>query len=250
MKTQNNYIPSTLPTHQISCTRLTDQTIVCKSPDKMKEIYTALGEERELALLFLDIRNFTAAMEIRSSYEVIYMIRKLFVLFNRSITAAGGRIIETNGDSIYAVFGLDTNLRKAAQSSVDAAYALLRDVDVFNASYAQPYFNLSYEVGIGIHHGKVVVGQYDLANKEQMTVMGLPVNIASRLQGETKGLNNNLIISESTYDLLTDPKDAEIRAVQLKGISAAMNVMLMGNSFHPKNHIDDMDLNYYLGISG
>ncbi|RAJ37143.1 adenylate/guanylate cyclase domain-containing protein [Pedobacter cryoconitis] len=250
MKTQNSYIPSTLPTHQISCTRLTDQTIVCKSPDKMKEIYTALGEERELALLFLDIRNFTAAMEIRSSYEVIYMIRKLFVLFNRSITEAGGRIVETNGDSIYAVFGLDTNLKMAVQAAVDTAYALLRDVEVFNASYAQPYFNLSYEIGIGVHHGKVVVGQYDLTSKEQLTVMGLPVNIASRLQGETKGLHNNLIVSKLTYDLLTDPKDAELKSVQLKGISAAMNVMLMGNTFHPENYMDDMDLNYYLGISG
>lgn len=250
MKTQNNYIPSTLLAHQISCTRLDDQTIVCKSPDQMKEIYTAPGEEHELALLFLDIRNFTAAMEIRSSYEVIYMIRKLFVLFNRSITGAGGRIIETNGNRIYAVFGLDTTIRKAVQSSVNAAYALLRDVDVFNASYAQPYFNLSYEVGIGVHHGQVVVGQYDLVNKEQMTVMGLPVNIASRLQEETLGLNNNMIISESTYGLLTDPEDAEIRAVQLRGVTTAMNVMLMGNTFHAENHIDDMDLNYYLGISG
>ncbi|KIO75016.1 hypothetical protein TH53_23145 [Pedobacter lusitanus] len=216
----------------------------------MQEIYNTLGEERELALLFLDIRNFTSAMEIKSSYEVIYMIRKLFVLFNHSITSAGGRIIETSGDSIYAVFGLDTTLKTAVQSAVDAAYSLLHDVEVFNSSYVQPHFNLNYEIGIGIHQGKVVVGQYNLANKEQMTVMGLPVNIASRLQGETKELNNNLVISESAYHLLTDPKKAEMRSVNLRGITSTMNVMLMGDPFHRKNLISDMDLDYYLGISG
>jgi adenylate cyclase len=216
----------------------------------MQEIYASMGEERELALLFLDIRNFTAAMEMRSAYEVIYMIRKLFVLFNHSITEAGGRIIETSGDSIYAAFGLETSLQKAVQSAVEAAYALLNDVEIFNSAYAQPYFNLSYEIGIGIHQGEVVVGQYDLVNKEQMSVMGLPVNIASRLQEETKELNNNLIVSASAYDLLTDPKEAAIKQVNLKGIKDPVNVMLMGNPFHPKNQMNDMDLNYYLGVSG
>ncbi|MGY0041356.1 adenylate/guanylate cyclase domain-containing protein [Pedobacter sp. NJ-S-72] len=250
MKTQNNYLQSAQPIDQISNKPFTNLTIACKSLAKMQEIYASIGEERKLALLFLDIRNFTAAMELRSSYEVIYMIRKLFVLFNHSITEAGGRIIETNGDSIYAVFGLETGLHEAVQSSLDAAYALLHDVEIFNSTYAQPYFNLSYEIGIGVHQGNVVVGQYDLANKEQMTVMGLPVNIASRLQGETKELNNNLIVSESAYYLLTDPKEAAIKSVNLKGITAPMNVMLMGNPFHVQNQINDIDLNYYLGISG
>ncbi|QNK61488.1 adenylate/guanylate cyclase domain-containing protein [Pedobacter sp. PAMC26386] len=250
MKTQNNYTPPVFPITQSFCTRLPDQTIVCKSPAKIQEIYTSLGEERELALLFLDIQNFTSAMEIKSSYEVIYMIRKLFVLFNHSIAENGGRIIESNGDSIYAVFGLDTTLQKAVQSSVDAAYALLHDVDIFNSAYAQPYFNLSYEIGIGVHNGKVVIGQYDLTNKEQMTVMGLPVNIASRLQSETKELNNSLVVSESAYHLLISPKPAEIRTVNLKGITNTMDVRLMGNHFHPKNLVNEMDLNYYLGVSG
>ena len=190
MKPQNNYLQSAQHIDQTTDKCFANQTIACKSPAKMQEIYASIGEERELALLFLDIRNFTAAMELRSSYEVIYMVRKLFGLFNHSITEAGGRIIETNGDSIYAVFGLETGLQEAVQSAVDAAYALLHDVEIFNSTYAQPYFNLSYEIGIGIHQGEVVVGQYDFANKEQMTVMGLPVNIASRLQRETKELSN------------------------------------------------------------
>jgi len=250
MKTQNNLLQPPHSFSQFSCKNPVNHITNHQSAAKMQEIYASLGEERELALLFLDIRNFTSAMELRSSYEVIYMIRKLFVLFNHSITEAGGQIIETSGDSIYAVFGLDSTLKKAAQSAVDAAYALLHDVEIFNSAYAQPYFNLSYEIGIGVHQGKVVVGQYDLVSKEQMTVMGLPVNIASRLQGETKELNNSLIVSESVYYLLTEPKEAEVRSVTLKGISTPMNVMLLGNHFHTKTVINDMDLNYYLGISG
>ncbi len=250
MKLQNNYTKPASLIHQISYTYLTDQAITCKSPEKMQEIYATIGEEHELALLFLDIRNSTAAMEIRSSYEVLYMIRKLFVLFNHSIKAAGGRIIETNGDSIYAVFGLETSIENAVQSAVDAAYAVLQDVETFNSSYAYPYFNLNYEVGIGLHKGNVVVGRYNPANKDQLSVMGLPVNITARLREETKELNNNLLISEIAWQLLLQPKNAESRSVSLKGVSDRMKVRLLGQPFHTKNTAIDMDLDYYLGISG
>ncbi|PIG97313.1 hypothetical protein CS542_07255 [Pedobacter sp. IW39] len=76
-------------------------------------------------------------------------------------------------------------------------------------------------------------GQYDLANKEQMT-LGLLVNIASCLQGETKGLNN-LIISESTYDLLRILKMRKSELCSLRSICCDERDV-NGNTFHPKPH--------------
>ena len=108
---------TTMP-HAISCTRLPDDTIVCNplvdETDMQKSLTkttitdfvqkcTVLGDEKELALLFLDIRNFTSFMEQRAPYDVIYVIRKLFVLFNDSIREAGGRIIETMGAITFTV---------------------------------------------------------------------------------------------------------------------------------------------------
>ncbi len=173
VKTKDNR--STMNTYTqtgVSCTRLPDNSIICASPASLEShltrlahfepAYTSLGDEQELALLFLDIRNFTDFMEARSSYDVIYVIRKLFALFNESIKASGGRIIETMGDSIYAVFGLNSNLKEAMQAAVNASSSIFEDLEVFNTGYAQPYFNSSFEIGIGLHQGKVVVGEYNM----------------------------------------------------------------------------------------
>jgi adenylate cyclase len=255
---------TTMP-HAISCTRLPDDTIVCGSPVDEPALQmnltkatvtdfvqkcTVLGDEKELALLFLDIRNFTSFMEQRAPYDVIYVIRKLFVLFNDSIRDAGGRIIETMGDSIYAVFGLESDLQKAVQSSMDAAMAIFHDLEVFNATYAKPYFDLNFEIGIGLHQGKVLVGEYDMDYNNHLTVMGLPVNIAARLQAETKELNNDLLISEDAYRLLKNTNiNTPGKKVRLKGISEPVEVRLMGNAYQRKPGTDDM-MDYYLSMAG
>lgn len=249
----------------LSCTRQADQTVVCTTPanetDTVSTIAnatlndyvqrsTVLGDEKQLALMFLDIRNFTAFMEMRAPYDVIYVIRKLFALFNDSIRDAGGKIVETMGDSIYAVFGLNTDIKRAVQSAMDASMAIFHDLEVFNTTYAQPYFNLNFEIGVGLHQGKVLVGQYDMDYSNHMTVMGLPVNIAARLQAETKKLNNDLLISEEVYQMLNgNETDAASQKVKLKGISEPVQVRLMGNAYQNKPKADDM-MDYYLSMAG
>ncbi len=237
------------------CIKMADNSILCRdSLNNRSVLHTSLGEEKELALLFLDIRNFTAFMEARSVYDVIYVIRQLFVLFSESIKDTGGRVIETAGDSIYAVFGLDSDIKAAVQASVNASSAIFHDLEIFNTTYAQPYFNLNFEIGVGLHKGHVIVGEYDMEYNEHMTVMGLPVNIASRLQSETKELNNNLLISEEAYSLLDKPTDEhEQKTVQMKGVSGPVAVRLMGMPYNHKiinQPILPDDLDYYIALAG
>ncbi len=76
--------------------------------------------------------------------------------------------------------------------------------------------------------------------------LGWPVNIASRLQAKTKELNNDMIISEDAYRLITDDKAlARYQTVQLQGISTGQQVRLAGKPY--ENH---QDLDYLLAISG
>lgn len=238
------------------CIRMPDNSIRCKDTltNETVSAVSLLGEEKELALLFLDIRNFTAFMESRSAYDVIYVIRQLFVLFSDSIKDAGGRIIDTAGDSIYAVFGLETNIKDGVKAAANASLAMFHDLEVFNATYAQPYFNLNFEVGMGLHKGNVVVGQYDMECNEHMTVMGLPVNIASRLQSETKELNNNFLMSEEAYRLLDNPEyNHEQQSVHLKGITGPVNVRLLGTPYGQKvinKPILPDDFDYYIAMAG
>ncbi len=237
------------------CTKMADNNILCRDGLNNRSVpHTSLGIEKELALLFLDIRNFTAFMESRSAYDVIYVIRQLFVLFSESIKEAGGRIVETAGDSIYAVFGLEHNIKAAVQAAVDASSAIFHDLEIFNATYAHPYFNLNFEIGVGLHKGNVIVREYDMEYNEHMTVMGLPVNIASRLQSETKELNNNMLISEEAYSLLSKPSDEhEQKTVHLKGVSEPVEVRLMGVPYGQKvvnkPTLPD-DFEYYIAMAG
>lgn len=242
-------------TNDASCAKMPDNSIICKDDTSGWSMpYNLLGEEKELALLFLDIRNFTVFMESHPAYDVIYVIRKLFVLFSQTIKKAGGRVIETAGDSIYAVFGLDSDVKEAVQESVIASSAIFHDLEIFNATYAQPYFNLSFEIGVGLHKGNVVVGQYDLELNERMTVMGLPVNIASRLQSETKELNNNLLISEEAYSLLDmHACNPEQRTVHLKGISNPIDVRLLGKPYGlvvANKPVLPENFEYYIAMAG
>ncbi|WP_295773506.1 adenylate/guanylate cyclase domain-containing protein [uncultured Mucilaginibacter sp.] len=209
-----------------------------------------VGEEKQLALMFLDIRNFTPFMEQQSPYDVVFVIRKLFALFNDSIQEAGGRIVETQGDSIYAVFGLNTGIKNAAQGALDAARSIFHDLQVFNAGYAQPYFNMPFEVGIGLHQGSILVGRDDIDYSNHTTVMGLPVNIASRLQSKTKDLNNDLLVSEDMFALLNLPGDSyESRYVKLKGITEPVQVRLMGQQYNYRPDNDDM-MDYFMAMAG
>lgn len=198
---------------------------------------TTYSKEKELALLFLDIRNFTNIMEANPAPTVLHIIRVLFLLFSRSIKENGGRIIETGGDSLYAVFGMDGHLEDAVRSSVAASHSILYDLDNFNGTYTIPHFDLNLEVGIGLHKGNVVVSYSDLDDIGHLTVMGLPVNIASRLQAATKELNNNLLISDEAYSLLNGKSDTDAVAIQLKGISRPVAVRMLGNVYTESRYI-------------
>src|SRR5207302_7066278 len=110
------------------------------------------------------------------------------------------------------------HISQAAEAAANAAFAILNELDDFNENYFKPYFNLHFNVGIGLHTGKVIVGNIGLGIHNNLTVMGLPVNIASRLQNATKQLNNSFIISDEAYKHLTNaPKNAQRQSVTLKG---------------------------------
>jgi adenylate cyclase len=199
---------------------------------KRDETFLEVGEEKELALFFLDIRNFTPFMQKNLPFDVIHMIRRLFQIFKTNIETGHGKIIETAGDGFYAVFGTDCSLNNAINNAISAGRQLLRDLKDFNKAYAEVYFNHSFEVGIGLHAGTVIVGNIGLGISNNLTAMGLPVNIASRLQEATKELNNSFIVSDYAYSFLQsatqNPRSANI---SLRGLSSICKVFLLGNSY-------------------
>jgi adenylate cyclase len=191
-----------------------------------------LGMEKELALFFLDIREFTPFMEANLPFDVIHIMRRLFTLFRKTISENGGRIIDTAGDGLYAVFGLDAEwVPEGVEGAVNAGTCILNRLDEFNRRYLERYFNHCFEVGIGIHAGRVIVGNIGIGVNNNQTVMGLPVVIASRLQAATRKLNNSLIVSDEAYQMLSNPPVNGTAEIQLKGVRRDFSVHLMGRPF-------------------
>jgi adenylate cyclase len=203
-------------------------------------------KEQELAILFLDIRDFTGLMQSQPEQAVIEVVRRLFTAFNQIIKNFEGKVVEIAGDSLYAVFGLQTGLRESVNNAYRAAKGMFQTVKLFNEAYAEPYYGGPLEIGIGLHAGKVFVGEFGLDQAPQLSVMGLPVNIASRLQAKTKELNNDFLLSEDAYQLLSD-EEAIVRyqTVQLQGIKHEQQVRLVGK---PYSMYDDVD--FFLAIAG
>ena len=191
-----------------------------------------IGEEKELALFFLDIREFTPFMEKSMPFDVIHIISRLYLLFEKVIKKCKGSIIETTGDGLYAAFGFDTTVEDATSNAYHAATNIFKELRNFNKEYLEPYFSHSVNVGIGIHAGKVIMGSIEVNKRDQIKIMGLAVNIASRLQAATRELNNNFIVSAYCYSLIECKPAGEKVRISLKGITDGQEVYLLGGPFY------------------
>jgi adenylate cyclase len=191
--------------------------------------------EQDMALFFLDIRNFTALAEVHSPSNVIHIIRKLFSVFQNIIRIHHGRIIETSGDGFYAAFGFDTEIKQAVHAAVKSGMSILENLENLNKRSFEKNLHRKIEVGIGLHVGKVATGNIQLGAKDHMIVMGYPVNIASRIQTATKELNNNFIVSSTAHQLLDNPAGNTLTAnVNLKGVPNPYELHLIGKPYKIK----------------
>jgi adenylate cyclase len=190
-----------------------------------------IGEEKDLALFFLDIRNFTLFVEASLAFDVIHVIRRLFTMFRNCIEERRGRIIETSGDGFYAVFGIDSTIEMAVNDAYSAGLLILNELDKFNINYLRKYFKHEFRVGVGLHMGKVIIGNIGIGVNNNLTVMGMPVNIASRIQTATKEMNNDFLISHSIYKILKQPPQADEMRIALKGVKHLIKVFRCGMAY-------------------
>lgn len=184
--------------------------------------------EQSMALMFLDIRNFTPLAGQFRPADVLHLVGKLLSTFQRLVRNNHGRIIETTGDGFYAAFGFDGDLSSAVDDAVRAGNAIMRQLGILNESHP----GRKIEVGIGIHVGRVATGKINLNGYDHLLIMGHAVNIAARLQGATKQLNNNFLISAAAFDLLTQrPSESESANVNLKGVADSLEVRMIGEKY-------------------
>jgi adenylate cyclase len=163
------------------------------------------GERRELTLLFSDVRGFTTLAEgYRDDPSGLTALMNTFLtVLSKAILKEGGTIDKFMGDAVMAFWNapLDTPLHP--QAACRAALAMQRDIDALNAQRAEAAEAVGdvappIDVGIGINTGSCVVGNMGSDMRFDYTALGDAVNLASRLEGQSKAYGMRIILGETT----------------------------------------------------
>jgi adenylate cyclase len=197
-------------------------------PGIVAEAYTAegrqeFGEEREVTILFVDIRGSTSLAETRLPYDVVFLLNSLFVALAEAIEKSGGYYSNFTGDGLMALFGLDGTRAEGARAALRCALAMFQSVDSLNERLARE-LEAPLAIGIGIHTGQAIVGQMGPPKTPIVSAIGDSVNTAARLERTTKELGVPLIVSAETLRAAGVNKSAILTQVSLRGRAATMPV--------------------------
>ncbi|MBI2515808.1 MAG: HAMP domain-containing protein [Opitutae bacterium] len=184
------------------------------------------GEEREVTILFADLRNFTTLSEPLPPAEVLALLNRFLDRMSTVVEKHGGVIDKYIGDSIMALFGAPVADPEAADRAVAAARAMLATLAELNwelVAEGKPALVL----GIGINTARVVAGNIGSQTRLNYTVIGDGVNIASRLESLTKepSYGTHIIVSEATAKAAKRAQPLRpLGEVTVKGKSAAVQI--------------------------
>jgi adenylate cyclase len=155
------------------------------------------GSEREIAILFADIRGFTALAEGRLPYDVVFVLNRYFSAMGRAIESAGGRVDKFIGDGVMALFGIESGPQAGCREALAAAGLMSERLAELNLSL-RAELDRPLRIGIGIHCGPVIVGEMGYGKAAAITAIGDAVNTASRLEALTKDYDCELVVSDET----------------------------------------------------
>ncbi len=175
------------------------------------------GKTLTVTILFTDIRGFTGISENMDAHSLVALLNEYFTAMVGIVMEENGVVDKYIGDAIMAVFGAPVPKPDDAVNAVRAAVRMRRALVTLNArlvARGQP----PLRTGIGIHTGEVVAGNIGSEARMEYTVIGDAVNLASRLESNTKELGVNVLISEDTYEAVKAHVVAKaIREITVKG---------------------------------
>ena len=153
------------------------------------------GQEREIAVLFADLRGFTRLAEHKLPYDVVFFLNRYFEAVGGAIAEAGGIANQYTGDGVMALFGVESGAETACRQALRAAAGMVDRVQGFSGSFGAE-LESPLRIGVGIHTGTVVVGEMGYGETRYLTAVGDTVHVASRLEALTKEYQCELVVSE------------------------------------------------------
>jgi class 3 adenylate cyclase len=144
--------------------------------------------------MFVDVRDFTAFAERASASEAVAALNDFFGLVVPIVMAHGGHANKFIGDGLLAVFGAPERQPDHADRALAAAREIARKVEA--------RYGTSLRIGVGVNSGPVIAGSIGGGGRLEFTVIGDPVNVASRVEKATRELGDTILITEATRCLL------------------------------------------------
>lgn len=161
------------------------------------------GELKEATILFADLRNFTPLVAVTPPKELIYVLNAYFHEMAEAIKENQGLILQFIGDEVEAVFGAPIYQADHTLAAVKTAMDMRLRLEQLNKRLAGEGIP-PIAHGVGIHTGPVLAANIGSADRSAYSLIGNTVNLASRIQGLTKELHTDILVSEAIQSLLSD----------------------------------------------
>lgn len=161
------------------------------------------GVRKPVTILFSDVRGFTTISESMDEETLVKQLNEYFGEMVDAVNEHQGTLHKYIGDAIMVVWGdvVSHSIEEDARQAVRASLKMRLKLEPLNAKWAAEG-RPAFRIGIGLNHGTVLVGNIGAEQRQEFTVIGDAVNLASRLEGVTKQYDTDLIIGESVHALL------------------------------------------------
>lgn len=157
------------------------------------------GERKDAVVLFTDLRDFTSLSESITAEEVVEMLNEYMTRMVAIIRSHKGIVDKFVGDAIMAVWGIPEGTEDDARNAVKACLAMRADLEKLNQERAKRGQN-PLKMGMGLNRGEVIAGNIGSSEKMEYTVIGDPVNVASRVESMTKTYETDILISKNVKE--------------------------------------------------
>lgn len=207
--------------------RFLNPNVVRQIVEQGETVASLSGQTRDITVLFSDIRGFTTLSESRPPQEVVTLLNRYFERQVDVVFRHGGTLDKFIGDCIMAFWGAPLDDPQHAPRAVAAALEMQNVLLEFRQELAAEGSEVGdFDVGIGVHSGQAVVGFIGAQRKLDYTAIGDTVNLASRVEGLTKGIAR-VLVTEDTMRACAASEDLDFRphgAFDVKGRAAKVEL--------------------------
>ncbi len=176
------------------------------------------GEDRQVVVLFSDIRNFSTISEEMHPRDIVNFLNTYFESTSNIIDQHKGYIDKFMGDGIMAVFGAPVPMENPALEGVKCGLNMLKNLREVVHPQMKALGVPEFKIGVGVHFGHVIMGNIGSKRRTDYSIIGDAVNLAARLEATTKDYKKALIVSHEVYEIVKNELPCHyLDTVKVKG---------------------------------